>query len=304
MRASEIYPSDARFCIKGRHRMDPATLVKLILIAGIVLNVVAIGVRARPQDALGLLRQPPLAARAMLAMFLFVPLFVFIITIVFQTSRPVTAVLLALSVAPMPPLISSRELKAGAAPEYAIGLQFLATGFSLIAVPIMLALAGAVFGERLPFAPTALIIILALTVAVPLAIGMAIGHFQPGWREPVAVWASRIGWISLAIGSVALLAARGTDIIAQLGSGTLLITITVIAFALFIGHVLGGPDEGNRTALAITCAARHPGVAITLVSGLFPEDAAAVFGMTGLFWLTSFLMAIPYQRWRKSSLGL
>jgi hypothetical protein len=78
----------------------------------------------------------------------------------------------------------------------------------------------------------------------------------------------------------------------------------VTGFALAIGHLLGGPKEGNRTALAITCAARHPGVAITVVAPLMPDAAAAVLGMTGLYFLVSFAMTIPYLKWRKASLGI
>jgi BASS family bile acid:Na+ symporter len=284
--------------------MDPATIVKLLLIGGIVLNVISIGVRAKPQDALALVRKPELGVRAMLAMFLFVPGFVFLITMLFPMSRPVTAVLLALSVAPMPPLISNKELKAGGDPEYAIGLQMLATAFSLVAMPIMLMVASAMFGRQFPFEPTAMVTVLALTVAIPMAVGMALGHFFPAWRKPVGTWAGRIGWIGLGIGAIALIAARGSDVIAQLGGGTLLVTMAIVAFALFIGHILGGPVEGNRTALAITCAARHPGVAISVVSGLFPADSSAVLGMALLFWVTSFAMAIPYLKWRKASIGL
>ena len=48
--------------------MDAASIIKLMLIGGIMLNVISIGVRARPQDALALVREPMLGARAMLAM--------------------------------------------------------------------------------------------------------------------------------------------------------------------------------------------------------------------------------------------
>jgi BASS family bile acid:Na+ symporter len=284
--------------------MDPATIVKLILIAGIVLNVVAIGVRARPSDALALLRKPDQAVRAMAAMFLFVPAFVLLLTLFLDLPRPVAAVLLALSVAPMPPLISNKEVKAGGDADYAIGLQMLATVFSILAVPIMLMVVGAVFGQRYPFAPTALVMVLTVTVAAPMLIGMAIGHFLPSARDKIALWAGRIGLLALGSGAIALLAARGSDILDRLGDGTLLVTIVIAGFALAIGQLLGGPKEGNRTALAITCAARHPGVAITVVAPLMPDAAAAVLGMTGLYFLVSFVMTIPYLKWRKASVGL
>lgn len=284
--------------------MDAATIVKLLLVGGIMLNAISIGLRARPADALSLVRQPMLAARAMLAMFVLIPAFVLLLTIWLDLSRPVAAVLLALSVAPMPPLISNKEIKAGGEARYAIGLQVLATAFSLVAMPVMLAVAGLVFGKQFPFEPTAMVTVLALTVAVPMAVGMAIGHFVPKAIPMITTWASRLGWISISVGAAALIAARWSDIAAQLGGGTLIVTIVIVAFALLVGQWLGGPDEGNRSALAITCAARHPGVAISVASGLFPDDAAAILGMTGLFFLTSFAMAIPYLKWRHQHVGL
>ncbi len=284
--------------------MDPATIVKLLIVGGIVLNVVSIGVRARPGDALYLIRHPQLAGRAMLAMFVLVPAFALFIAYAFGLSRPVAAVLLALSVAPMPPLLSNKEVKAGGDNEYAIGLQVLATVVSLAAVPLMLLIAGWISGVSLSTDITPAAKILFITVAAPMAAGMALGQFFPALRDPVATWASRIGWVGLGLGAVALVAARWSDIIGRLGGGTLFFTVLIIGFALFVGHRLGGPDEGNRSALAITCAARHPGVAISVASSLFPEDAAAILGMAGLFWLTSFAMAIPYLKWRKQSVGL
>jgi BASS family bile acid:Na+ symporter len=284
--------------------MDPATIVKLLLVGGIVLNVVSIGVRARPKDALYLFRHPELAGPAMLAMFVLVPAFALFIAYVFDLSRPVAAVLLALSVAPMPPLISNKEVKAGGDNAYAIGLQVLATIVSLVAVPLMLLIARQVFAKDLSLDISAAAQILFITVAAPMAVGMALGHFVPTLRAPLGIWASRIGWIGIGLGSIALVAARWSDITGRLGGGTLVFTVLIIGFALFVGHRLGGPEEGNRSALAITCAARHPGVAISVASGLFPEDAAAILGMAGLFWLTSFFMAIPYLKWRKASVGL
>lgn len=282
--------------------MDQAAIVKLMLIGGIVLNVVSIGVRARPQDALHLVRNPALGARAMLAMFVVVPAFVLLLTTLLDLPRPVAAVLLILSVAPMPPLISNKEMKAGGEASYAIGLQVLATTFSLVAVPVMLTVAGLVFGKQFPFEPTAMVSVLAMTVAIPMALGMALGTVLPKLVPTISTWASRIGWISLGIAAIVLLAARWGDIAGHIGGGTLLVTVVIIAFALLVGQFLGGPDEGNRSALAITCAARHPGVAISVATGLFPSDSAAIFGMAGLFVLTSALMAIPYLKWRKTAI--
>jgi bile acid:Na+ symporter, BASS family len=283
--------------------MDPATIVKLILVLGIVLNVVAIGMRAKPGDVLALVRQPVLAVRSMAAMFVFVPALVLMLVLMLGLSGPVAAVLLALSVAPMPPLISNKELKAGSDREYAIGLQMLATLFSVAAMPALMVVAGLVFGRIYPFQPMAMVMVLMVTVLAPMLIGLAVGHFLPDRLAGASLWLGRGGMALLGIGAVALLAARGSDIVDRLGDGTLLITIVIASGALAIGHLLGGPVEGNRNALAITCAARHPGVAITVVSPIMPEAAAAVLGMAGLYWLVSFLVTTIYVKWRTAGFG-
>lgn len=59
---------------------------------------------------------------------------------------------------------------------------------------------------------------------------------------------------------------------------------------------MGGPDSENRTALAISCATRHIGVAV-LVAAVVPGRPSAVLIVAYL--VASMLAAIPYIRWRK-----
>ena len=56
--------------------MDTADIVKFILMAGIMLTVTSVGLRSRPADTLLLLRNPRLDVRAMVSMFVLMPLFV------------------------------------------------------------------------------------------------------------------------------------------------------------------------------------------------------------------------------------
>ncbi len=57
---------------------------------------------------------------------------------------------------------------------------------------------------------------------------------------------------------------------AAIGIGTLLAVVAIAVFGLAVGHLLGGPNEGNHGALAVATAARHPGVAIGLAAVSFP----------------------------------
>ena len=68
------------------------------------------------------------------------------------------------------------------------------------------------------------------------------------------------------------------------------------ALSLAIGHVMGGPDEEDRTALAISCATRHLGIAV-LVAATVPGLKTGVLVLAYL--VASILASIPYIRWRK-----
>jgi BASS family bile acid:Na+ symporter len=283
--------------------MDPALIVKLILVTGIVGIVISIGVRSRPEDTLTLVRNPALGGRAMLAMFVLVPAFVIFITWAVHLDPPVRAALLALAVSPMPPIIAKKEDKVGGDADYGIGLQVLGTIFSIIAVPFMLIAVAKVFGVSGSFDPFAMSKLLVITVGAPLAIGMFLGRTFTGHRDAIALWTGRIGTIALLVGVVPLLLATWQAMFALIGGGVLMVIMAITAFALLVGHLLGGPDAGNRGALAVASAARHPGVAITLAVGIFPAANAEITGAVLLFLLANVLLTIPYVKWRQKVAG-
>jgi predicted Na+-dependent transporter len=77
--------------------MSVDAAVKLVLVIGIVLIVVAIGLRARIENPLLLVRRPTLALRAMIAMFVLLPLFALMVTRLLPLQQGVGAALLLAS---------------------------------------------------------------------------------------------------------------------------------------------------------------------------------------------------------------
>lgn len=284
--------------------MDAALAIRFLVGLGVALVVIAIGVSARPGDTLLLLRKPQLGIRAMLAMFVLVPAFVLLLTSMFPLDRPLRAALLALAVSPMPPIILQQEIEAGGEADYSIGLQILGTGFSILVVPVMAVIVEAVFGMAGNFDPFALSRILLTTVALPLGAAFLLGRLLPGWRAAIAHWAGRIGNGALLIAAIAVLFVIWPDILRLIGGGVLWVTALTIGFALLAGHMLGGPDPGNRGALAVACAARHPAVAIALSTGVFPDDSAAIVAIVELFLIANVIITIPYMRWRSRVMRL
>jgi bile acid:Na+ symporter, BASS family len=278
--------------------METDTIITLVLVIGIVLNVFAIGLRSRLHDPVLLLRKPALGLKAMAAMYLAVPLFTLAVTRLFPLQQGVGAVLLGLAVSPMLPPWAKTGTKIGGHEDYVFGLQVLATCISIFVVPVMILLVAWTFGMEVTFDPFRFSMVLLITVGLPLALGMAATKIFPNWSQRIAGGTERIGNIVLLLGVVALLVTSRSMILGAIGNGTLAVIVAFIGFALLAGHWLGGPDPGNRGALATATASRHPGIALLLASGVFPDHGRIILGTVLLYLLATITLTIPYQRWR------
>jgi BASS family bile acid:Na+ symporter len=278
--------------------VSPAGIVKLVLTGGIALTVFAIGLRSRPRDTLLLVRHPMLGLRAMTSMFVLTPIFVIAVTMAVALGRPDRAALIALAVSPMPPILPRREATVGGEGDYAVGLQVMASVVSIIVAPIIVWLAGRLFGVAAYFDTLAMLKVLAITIGAPLAAGIAIARFWPR----AAKLSKRLGTLALvllAVGAAFALYAEGPKVAARIGNGLLWVTAAIVLFGLLVGHILGGPDPGNRGALALATSARHPGLAIALAAGAFPADKDAIVATVLLFLLTNVMLTLPYMLWRR-----
>lgn len=282
--------------------MSMDTVIKLGLVIGIVLIVFAIGIRARIENPLLLVRQPALALRAMVAMFVLLPLFALMVTRLLPLKLGVGAALLGVAVSPMLPPWAKTASKVGAKGDYVFGLQVLATAFSIFVVPVMLWLVDLIFNVRGTFNPFAFSMILFVTVGLPLALGLATGRYRPGSAPRLADLAERGGNVLLVLGVIGLLVTSGSVIPAVIGQGTLLAILAITGFGLLVGHLLGGPDPGNRGALATATASRHPGIALLLATEVFPDSERAILGTVLLYLVVDIAITVAYQRWRKKVL--
>ena len=283
--------------------MDIEALTKIVLVVGIVLIVLAIGLRARLENPLLLLQKPVLGLRAMVAMFVVLPLFAVLMIRLFPLQQGVGATLLGFAVSPMLPPWAKTGEKVGGHGDYVFGLQILATVVSIFVVPVMIWLVAWIFDIKATFDPLVFSLVLLVTVGAPLAIGMAITKFLPNVAQRITGLTERIGMLLFLLGTVALLVASYSVIFDVIGHGTLTAIVFIVGFGLLAGHLLGGPDPGNRGALATATASRHPGIALVLATGVFPDNEKVILGTVLLYLLFSIVLIVPYQCWRKKVLS-
>jgi bile acid:Na+ symporter, BASS family len=275
-----------------------ASLSALILIAikaSIFLNVLALGMSARPTDALYVLRRPALLLRSLLAMYVIMPLFAAALAVAFDLRPVVKVVLVALALAPVPPLLPKKQMKAGGHASYTIGLLAAASLLAIVVVPVVLTVLGRAFGWETHVPVATIASIVATSVLAPMALGLLIRHFAPGGAERCAKPVAIASAVVLVVGAVPILLAAWPAVVALIGNGTLLVLGIFTAVGLAVGHWLGGSEPDERTVVALSTACRHPAIAMAIATANFTERTA-VMGAVLLYLIVSALVSLPYVR--------
>ena len=275
--------------------MTFATAIKLLILLSVVGMVFALALRARPADALALFRDWKAGLRVFIAMYVAVPAAAVILVLAIDPPTPVKIAMVALSLSPVPPILPKKQVKAGGGAAYVTGLLVLATATSLIAAPIGISLASLIFGIDTGIGLTTVLPILLITIGAPLGVGLLA---QNVFGEKAAAVGEKVGsvaMIMLAVGVLALLASLAPAMWSLVGDGTILAAFAMVATGLVAGFALAGPNESDKTTLALAAASRHPGAALAITSVAFPEEhlaAAAIW----LFTLVSTVISLPILR--------
>ena len=272
--------------------MDLRQAVGLALQVSIFLAVFGVGLQSTRDDLLSLLRHSGKLARALLAMFVVMPVVAILLSVVFEFRPPVEIALVALAISPMPPLLINRQAQAGGRVSYGMGLMVTAALLSIVYVPVAVYIIGRVLDLPIAMGPTALIRLVLLTVFIPLLLGMLVRTVWPAARRvarPLAI----VAITGLVLSVAALLIAVLPTAMTLVGNGTLLVFVVFVVIGLAVGHALGGPSREERAVLALSTACRHPAIAIAVASANFPQETLVPAAVV-LYLLINIVVSIGY----------
>jgi BASS family bile acid:Na+ symporter len=276
------------------------TLQQAIILAlqvSIVLTVFGFGLQTRGADVTAVLRQPSLLGRS-LGMFVVMPVVGIGLATTFVLRPSVEIILVALAISPIPPLLPGREQKAGAHSSFGLGLMMIAGLLSIAIVPLMLAMIGWYTGREIAMPPQAIARVVFLAAVLPLGAGMAVLAFATGVAHRICKPVGIVAKVLLLAGVLGLLVGTLPAALALVGNGTLAAMVVFMGAGLAAGHVLGGPVQADRLVLALSTSTRHPAIALAIAKVNFPDDPNLAATIV-LYFLVSFAMAIPYQRWQQ-----
>jgi bile acid:Na+ symporter, BASS family len=278
--------------------MSASQWLGLVFQVSIMLTVLGLGLTAGFRDATFLFRRPALLLRAVISMNLVMPVVAVLIATSFATRVEVQVALAALAVSPVPPIIQKKQISAGGREEYVIGLLVAMSLLAIVLVPLTVLILDEIFHRAAVIGPAAIAKLMLMSVLAPLLAGLLIRHWFPA-AEKASKAVVSIAGILLLMAAAVLLHGVWPVIRAYLGNGILLMLAVIALIGLAVGHLLGGPRAGDRTALAMSTASRHPAVALAIATSGVLKDPKPELGVILLYLLVATLVSIPYQKWRE-----
>ena len=268
-------------------------ILLLFLKLSVVALLLAIGMLSTKKEITYLWQHPKLLLRSLLAMYVLVPLAAIIFVSILPLADGLKLAIFVLAISAGAPLLPKKLMGMGA-DEYVLSLVVTASVLAIFTVPAWAVALGPLFDRESHLAPVEVAMLIAKSFLLPLVIGMLVRRFIPNNAESIADKILMVAGLVLSLSALVLLATNW-QLLVKAGWPALLALSGLTLISLIIGHLMGGEEPGERTALAVSCATRHLGLAI-LVAAAVPGPKTAVF--VAAYIVASAVVAIPYLKWQ------
>ena len=274
-------------------------VIELALKASILMTVFAFGLRASVGDVVSVLRRPWLLTRSLIAMFVVMPILALAMARIFTFRPSVAIALVALSIAPIPPILPGKEQRAGGHVSYALGLLVIVGLISIVAVPAAVAVLSRYFMRPFEMSFGAIAKIILMSIVLPLSAGLFANRIWPAVAGRIAKPVMLVATVLLGLGALVLFIGAIGPAYALVGNGSVLALAAFVVVGLAVGHWLGGPNPDERVVLACSTASRHPAIALAVAKANFPDEP--YLGATIMLYLllTVIIEAVYLMRRRR-----
>ncbi|QLE40456.1 sodium:proton symporter [Nostoc sp. C052] len=261
---------------------------KVAFLTFIVATMLGTGLRLTVQQIWEPLRNIRLIILSLVANFVLVPLFVYLLLQIVPLSEPIKDGFIIMAIAAGPPALPKLAQIVKGNVAFSTGLMMLLMFGTIIYMPIALPLVlQGVQVNSWDIAKPLLFLMLS-----PLAIGLFIkakfaaiaSNFQP--------IVSKISSAGLFLGLAVRLAVHFYEIITLLQTGAILVCAVFIVFSFSVGYLLGGPGIDTQRVLGVGTAQRNFAAALLVGTSNFDDpNVVSVIMVTSLLMLVIVLIA-------------
>jgi BASS family bile acid:Na+ symporter len=273
----------------------PEWIVSVFAVATIFVVMFDLGLDLAPGEFLWIWRRPALMARALFAVLVAAPILALTVARALHLPHAAEVGMVVMAIAPGAPIALRRSLDAGGDRAFAPGLQVTVALLAVVSMPLSVAVLDELYSATASISPWQLLKQVWLAQFLPLALGVGVGQMHAraaAWLRPRLALIGKLLLVSLAL--LAIVAFWRV----MIATGPRVATaIALVTFAgLAVGHFLGGPHPATRTAVAISTAARNPGLA--LLAATLNAASPAVKATILTYLLVAGLTIVPYAIWR------
>lgn len=250
-------------------------VIDVVTPVAVALIMFAQALRVSAVEAAAYFRHHPwLIARSLAATLVLAPAAVLLILL---ATRPAPAVAVALAIlasCPPAPLMmkATPNLGEGRAAFIAC-LHVTLAALAFFTVPLVLDAMSWPLGFHADVDLGKMAVILARTILGPVVLGMAVRAASVRFADAAWPRLDRVGALGVLVVLACLLIAAVPWLAAmELWSYVVVVVVAVVGLA--IGHFAGTRDPRERTALAVECGVRHPGLALTIAAANFGPERA------------------------------
>jgi BASS family bile acid:Na+ symporter len=276
------------------------------LLASVTLfeMMVTLGLGVTFADVLAVARNWKLLGRAGLASYVCVPLAAVGLLLLFRPHTDVPAAF---------PLIAAGFLIAAVCPgapygppftglakgnvPVAVGLMVILAGSSAIMAPLLLHLLLPLTSgdEQLQVEAARLVGVLLVAQFLPLTVGLALRQWRPALAARLRRPASLVS-LALNLLTVGLVLCVQLDMLLGIPLRAYGGMCALVAAAVAVGWLLGGPDRHKRTAMVMATSVRNVGVSLVIATGSF-ANTPAVTATTAFALFQTLVMALVALMW-------
>ena len=240
-------------------------------------------------------QRPGPMVRGLFSVLIAVPALALVVTRLLDLPRQAAIGVVLMAISPGAPVALRRSLGAGGHRAFAPSLQISVALLAVFSMPLSITALNHVYAGHASVAPWDVARQVFVAQLLPLGLGMALRQAAAPLAARLEPRLARIG-NALLVATVVVVLINGWEGTVTAGFRVLTAVALITGAALAVGHLLGGPEPATRTAVAITSAARNPGLALLVaaVNAAPPAISAAILA----YLVVSVLAIVPYAAWR------
>ena len=283
------------------------TVLTTLLVTGTLFVIMfALGL-GLPGTQLGLLlHRRSLLLRVLLGTCVLVPVMAMLLLrlpLSLEISQPARFGIALMALCPSAPLTLRKAGKTGGSSQLAAHLQVGAALAAIVSIPLMAELFTSFYRvQGWEIHPASVALQVGKVQILPLACGLLLRRWRPGWATRWAGLFGRLADLLLLLLVVVVLAKAAPYLFPFMGRNLLAMGFmgVMVLVSLLIGYLLAGPDPVERTTVSLVTSMRNPGLALLFAQIHAPTMVGLKLSIVAYLLLTV-VLSVPFVVWRKKA---